>query len=118
MKKREVVAVKEIETIEKNLEAIETYIPGLPGTSLTRVLLDVNWCRKYSIKVPKKMVLKQREAVMVWCVGVGTLNMPKNFYYGFTPSGAVRAALSALKTLKNLANCASEYEDFPPFHVR
>jgi len=91
--------MKKREIIEKNLEAIETYIPGLPGTSLTRVLMDVNLCRKYSIKVPKKMVLKQREAVMVWCVGVGTLNMPKNFYYGFTPSGAVQVALKALKDL-------------------
>lgn len=49
-------------SLEDRLLNLEDYIPGIPGTSLTRVL-----AKDHGIE---------------WCLGIGRLLEPKEFFYG------------------------------------
>ena len=81
--------------IDKALKELES--PVCPGTSITRVLMDIKLLEKNGIKVSPKEI-DGRESVQVWCLGLGILLEPKVFVYSTTIRGAYLKARKVLKT--------------------
>lgn len=66
--------------IDERIERLEKLFPGTPGTQITRVLMDVsllkNW---YNFEE-----LTSKESILVWCLALGHLVEPKNFFYALS----------------------------------
>jgi hypothetical protein len=67
----------------------------MPGTSLTRVMVDLSIMKKSGLKVLPEH--KRKGGAMVWCLGVGQIHDPKRFFYGHLPSEAIKNARKALR---------------------
>lgn len=76
--------------IDKELTAYEP--KSIPGTSISRVMLDYALFAQYGLKLPKDQT---RESGMIWCLGLGQIHLRKKFFYGRT----IREAF--LKAKKN-----------------
>ncbi len=88
--------------VDKALLALEAYISttclGTPGTSITRVLLDVSLMRDMGLKIAPGE--KNRQSVFVWALSVGPMLAPKTLFYGRTVHEACRRATKTLRADK------------------
>lgn len=82
--------------IEKRITAVETEMKRwgvtVPGTTISRVLLDTTLCQKEGVQLPDNDEAK--EAYLVWSVGLGMMSYPKKFFHGMTISDALDQAES------------------------
>lgn len=79
--------------IEKALERLESG-QSVPGTQIVRTLAEVGILRRAGIKVPAEK--QDKDAILVWTVGIGPLVEPKRFYNGLTVKDALMRALEDL----------------------
>lgn len=81
-------------TIEQKIAKLEQGFT-VPGTIISRTLMDVPLARQYGVFVPQSYT---RRSIMVWSIAVGLLNMPKQFIvHGGTIGEAVNKALQEAK---------------------
>lgn len=84
--------------IDKALKALELeYI--VPGTSFSRVLLDVGLMEREGMKPTAKE--KEDRSIRAWCFGIGRLLEAKEFFYGRTIREAYLKARRFLKKLNS-----------------
>lgn len=76
--------------IDKEIKKLEHY--SVPGTMITRVLVSKELCEKYNLPEPEK----GKESILVWCIAIGLISMPKRFFYGETIKEAHDRALTSL----------------------
>lgn len=66
-----------------------------PGTSFTRVYLDLRYMEREGIKPTPQQLAKG--GGNVWCLGLGYSNMPKAFFYAQTMRGCYLKAKRAAR---------------------
>lgn len=82
--------------IDTRLEALEQADgASVPGTSLTRILMDVKLFAKYGLGEPST----DAESVTLWCLGIGAPWKPKYFFYGCTIVEALEKAEEAFELI-------------------
>lgn len=79
--------------IDKALASMEP--ESCPGTSITRVYMDLTALRKYEIRLTKAMIANR--GGNVWCIGLGRSYQAKAFFYGSTIRRAFLRAQRAFK---------------------
>lgn len=86
------------EPIDLRIENIEAKLKEhgvtIPGTAITRVLMDAKLCQEEDITVPAG-----KEYRLVWSIGLGMMNMPKWFFVGITIEQALVRAESWIRDL-------------------
>ncbi len=92
--------------IDKEIEQIELDIPSVSGVSISRCMLDVRMFEEQGIKLKEG---DNKEAVLVWCLSVGVMNMPKTFYYGRTIKDTIKRYKKKNKALKTKCVCSLCY---------
>lgn len=70
--------------IEKAIESLEKEF-SVPGTQLSRVLATKEFLKEQNIHTEEKELL-------VWCLSLGTMGLPKKFFYGKTINEVIRRA--------------------------
>ena len=84
-----------VDTRIKKLEvAYQKYAGQVPGTSISRAMLDHKLCAQHGVEIRDEI----HESETVWCLGLGGLVEPKIFFYDHTILGVVKKAEVALTT--------------------
>jgi hypothetical protein len=71
-----------VDKVMETLEAGQT----VPGTTITRVIIGAKDINNYGLR--RKSVkgapegAPAPESYLVWCIGIGQMEQPKNFFYG------------------------------------
>lgn len=97
--------------VDSRIERLEGIIPSActqrgttsaPGTAITRVSMDTSLAEEYGIELTEEdedphlphnyHLSRFKESIMVWCLSVGVMRMPKAFYYGRTIRECVEKA--------------------------
>jgi hypothetical protein len=77
--------------VEKRLRKIEEHLnQSVPGTSISRCNCDQTILQYNGVKIPPG--LRAKQSVMVWILGIGLLDMPNRFLYGYEITAAIKAA--------------------------
>ena len=79
-------------TLEEKIERVEAFVPGTPGTTVSRVLLDRSMWEDGDISPTGIENLKG--CAVCWTIGVGGLNQAKVYFYSRTVVGCVDKALA------------------------
>lgn len=90
--------------IDKALKKFEPAI--IAGTSITRVLMDVELAKKEGIPVPVDF---DRTSILVWSLGIGRLSEPKQFVHGLS----IRGAFLRLRKLVKARKLVLDREMYP-----
>jgi hypothetical protein len=80
-------------------KALRPYEPdSLPGTTLTRIYLDVACLKRDKLKITPETL--ERGGVNGWCLGIGHIHLAKAFFYGLTIRECFLRARKAAKADK------------------
>ncbi len=83
-----------MKNIEARIQKLEkqyvSYEDALAGTSISRTLLDLTLFKEYGLDLNK--AITGREASIVWCLGLGSMQEAKELFYGHTMEEAVDKA--------------------------
>lgn len=83
--------IKKLAALEKRANKI---LPGVPGTTLSRVLMDMKLAEKEDPRAPKH---SNGESVLMWCLALGPMSEPKVFFYSITVDGVILKAEKDLR---------------------
>ena len=72
------------------LEKLFFPINTVPGTAISRVSLAHTLFKKEGIKL--EVPFNKNSSSVVWCLALGPMSMPKDFFYGNTIKEAVERA--------------------------
>lgn len=86
-------------SFDERVIALERKItPRMPGTTIGRVLTDLTVVDRDCIEIPLRARCHadgtEREVVFLWCLGIGQMDEPKRFFYGYRVEDALCAAES------------------------
>jgi len=85
--------------IDKSLREFEAEI--LPGTNVSRALVDVHILEKQGVRLTPEQKKEDRQSVVVWSLAIGQMHRPKAFFYGQTIRQCYLRARKAVKKAKN-----------------
>jgi hypothetical protein len=92
-------------TIDQRVKYLEKSF-RVPGTQITRVLMDRALCISHGVKMPRQRAVN--EAHLIWCVALGELMSPKRFFYGRNIDEAVRRADLAMFAIRKQEGSATK----------
>lgn len=85
-----------IEELVKRIEMRLNILPGILGTSIQRVMMNRNLVlNHHGLTVPSH-IPQNKETYNVWCLGLGIIQEPKSFFYGFTIKEVLEKAMNAI----------------------
>lgn len=82
----------QIETRICKLEQLISPTTAMYGTTISRVLMDHSLFKEYDLRLEEAT---GREASVVWCLALGAVHVPKEFFYGHSIEQAVEQAEQA-----------------------
>ena len=85
--------------IDLEILILEKNISSLPGTTISRVLIDDNFAKLKSIKLTAKQ--QKCKGGLIWALSLGHMQEPKFMFYGQTIKNVIKQAKKQIKTIKN-----------------
>lgn len=76
-------------------EKAKDYAGQVPGTAISRILLDKVFCAEWGVPCPP-----DRECARAWCLSLGGMSAPRVLIYGATIEQAVQKALKSFDAVK------------------
>lgn len=95
-----------IEKLEKEMLALGWYRSSLHGTSLSRQLCDIKILKKEEVNIPSWAV--ERESLLVWVLGLGSLTDPKLWVRGYTIEEVLTRAEQCMKNAREELEVSSK----------